>query len=478
MKKLKSFEKQIICIICAFVLCFCSVAPVFAINELSGPQTIAEEKEEKEALDEKESDEKSDKEKKSNSRPVLGEGETGVLIDAVSGRILFEKNGAEKMYPASTTKIMTALLAIEAVERGEISMDTQIEVTKEMIDGLDPDGTNIALKEGEIMSLERLLHGLMIPSGNDAACVIATHIGGSVASFVDMMNGRAEELGATGTHFMNPHGLHDDEHYTTAEDMAKIAHAAMKYDRFRNIVDIVHVKIPPTNKTETERYYISTNGLLSYMRYTDYFFKGSTGIKTGYTSKAGNCLVSGAMRNGVEFIGVIFGGKTSADSHLDSIEMLKWGFNNYVSIVALQKDAMPGEIRVKQGRGADTLTMSVPEAVSATVPEGTKREELEIRLNIPDAIYAPVHAGDEIGTVSVMLNGEELSCGVLLANKTIERSFFWPVMALGEWLWSKPLVRVVSYVAIATAVTLVLAFVYGLIVNIKRANQHRKRRIR
>lgn len=488
MKNLKFFERQIICIIAALTLCFCSIAPVFAVNEMSSPQKVEEKaddanKEEKEEKDKKdEKDEKDEKEsnpdRKGNGKPILGEGEAGVLVDAVSGRVLYEKDGTKRMYPASTTKIMTALLAIEAVERGELSMDTQIEITAEMLSGLDPDGTNIALVEGEIMSLERLLQGLMIPSGNDAACAIATYIGQSIASFVDMMNERARELGATETHFMNPHGLHDDEHYTTAEDMAMIAHAAMKYEKFCNIVDIVHIKIPSTNKTETERYYINTNGLLSYMRYTDYFFKGSTGIKTGYTSKAGNCLVSSATRDGVELIGVVFGGRTPADSHKDNIEMLEWGFENYISITALQKDDMPGEIRVKQGRGADSLTLSVPSAVKVTVPEGVSGDALELRLNIPDAVYAPIQAGDKVGTVSVMLNGEELGSGELLANKTIERSFFWPVMALGEWLWSKPLVRVVAYVAIAAAAMFVIVFVYGLSVNIKRAKNRRRKRIR
>lgn len=475
MKKAEIFKKQLICIIAVIMMCFCTVAPALAVNDLSTNQQTEEKVD---SADKKEQDEEKNEKKKSGGKPVPGEGETGVLVDGVSGRILFEKDGAKKMYPASTTKVMTALLAIEAIERGETYMDTQIEVTKEMIDGLDPDGTNIALVEGEIMSLERLLHGLMIPSGNDAACVIATHIGGSIPAFVDMMNKRAEELGATGTHFVNPHGLHDDDHYTTAADMAKIAHAAMKLEKFRNIVDIVHVKIPPTNKTEQERYYISTNGLLSYMRYTDYYYKGATGIKTGYTGKAGNCLVSSASRNGVDLIGVVFGGKTVTDSHRDSTEMLDWGFENYTSVTVLQKNDMPGEIRVKQGMGTDTLTLYVQGAVKAIVPNGVDSDALELKLNVPDAVYAPIHAGDKIGTVSVMLNGEEIGGGELFATAEIKRSIFWPVMALGEWLWSKPLVRVVSYVVIAGAILFVITFVYGLYTNIKKAKQRRKKRIR
>ncbi len=474
MRKRETLKKQIICIVAVIMMCFCTVDFALAVNDLSTDQQT----EEVYTGDEKGQDKEKTEKKKSDGKPVLGDGETGVLVDGVSGRILYEKDGAKRMYPASTTKVMTALLAIEAIERGETSMETQIEVTKEMIDGLDPDGTNIALVEGEIMSLERLLHGLMIPSGNDAACVIATHIGGSISNFVDMMNKRAEELGATETNFMNPHGLHDDEHYTTAEDMAKIAHAAMKLDKFRNIVDIVHIKIPPTNKTEQERYYISTNGLLSYMRYTDYFYKGATGIKTGYTGKAGNCLVSSASRNGVDLISVVFGGKTVTDSHRDSAEIFDWGFEHYTSVTVLQKNDMPGEIRVKQGRGTDYLTLYVQDSVKAIVPNGVGSDALEMKLNVPDAVYAPIHTGDKIGTVSVMLNGEEVGGGDLFATAEIKRSIFWPVMALGEWLWSKTIVRVISYVAIAGVILFVITFIYGLYTNIKRAKQRRKRRIR
>lgn len=466
--------KKILSSLMAFLICFSFACTVFAVNDLSAADETAESREESK------SEEKSGKEenpvRKDDGEPILGAGETGILVDSASGRVLFEKNSGERMYPASTTKIMTALLAIEAVERGEMSMDTQIEITAEMLEDLDVDGTNIALLEGEILTLEDLLRGLMIASGNDAASAIATYVGKSVASFVDMMNTRAAELGAENTHFVNPHGLHDDEHYTTAADMAKIACEAMKHFEFRNIVDIAHVKIPPTNKTANERYYINTNGLLSTMRYTDLFYRGSIGIKTGYTSNAGNCLVSAATRSGVELIGVVFGGKTSADSHKDSAEMLDWGFERNISIVALNKNAMPCEIRVKQGRRTDTLTLAVTEALNVTVPREVSADELEIRPHIPEKVYAPISQGDKIGTVSILHDGVVLGTGELVATQSIERTIFWPVLALGEWLWSNTLVRVICYAVIAFAVGFVLLFAIGIYRNIKRAKRRRSRR--
>lgn len=408
--------------------------------------------------------------------PILSDGEAGVLVDAGSGRVLFETNADKKMYPASTTKIMTALLAIEAVERGEISMDTQIEITAEMIKDLPIDGSSIGLKEGELMSLDNLLKGLMVASGNDAACAIATAVSGSVPSFVNLMNQKAKELSANDTQFANPHGLHSDEHYTTAEDMSKIACAAMKLPKFRNICDIAHIKIPPTNKTEQERYYINTNGLLSAMRYTQYFYKGSIGIKTGYTDNAGNCLVSAATRGGIELIGVVFGAKDASISHGDSAKMLDWGFANFTSITALSKGDMACEIKVKQGRGTDSLTLAAEAAVKAIVKNGTEISALELVPEIPDAIYAPVTAGTPVGKLKVMLNGEQVGEGVLLATKDVKRSFFWPVMALGEWLWSFTLIRVIVYLILAIIVAFIALFVFVVYTNIKRAKKYRNAR--
>lgn len=408
--------------------------------------------------------------------PILSDGEAGVLVDAGSGRVLFETNADKKMYPASTTKIMTALLAIEAVERGEISMDTQIEITAEMIKDLPIDGSSIGLKEGEIMSLDNLLKGLMVASGNDAACAIATAVSGSVPNFVNLMNQKAKELSANDTQFANPHGLHSDEHYTTAEDMSKIACAAMKLPKFRNICDIAHIKIPPTNKTEQERYYINTNGLLSTMRYTQYFYKGSIGIKTGYTDNAGNCLVSAATRGGIELIGVVFGAKDASISHGDSTKMLDWGFANFTPITALSKGDMACEIKVKQGRGTDSLTLAAKDAVKAIVKNGTEATELELVPEIPDAIYAPVTAGTPVGKLKVMLNGEQVGEGILLATKDVKRSFFWPVMALGEWLWSFTLIRVIVYLILAIIVAFIALFVFAVYTNIKRAKRYRNAR--
>lgn len=415
-------------------------------------------------------------ERKQGEKPILGEGETAILIDSASGRVLYESESGKRMYPASTTKVMTALLTIEAIERGEYSLDTQVEVTADMLEGLDPDGTNMALKAGEILSIDSLLKGLMIPSGNDAAAALAEFIGKGSANFIDMMNKRASEIGCTDTHFVNPSGLHHDDHYTTAADMAKIAQTAMKLDKFRNIVDIAHIKIKPTNKTEKERYYINTNGLLSTMRYGGYYFKDANGIKTGHTSNAGYCLVSSAKRDGLEFIGVVFGGKEVSDSHKDSIEMLEWGFETYSYLRVLSKDDMPCEIKVKLAKSTDAVTLSVAENVNVIVPKGTNVSDLEIRPNIPEHISAPVEAGQEVGTISVLQNGTEIGNGKLIATRAVERSFFWPIMALGDMLWNNIITRTLIILLGLGIILFALAFIRGMYINIKRAKRKQKHR--
>ncbi|MBQ4145181.1 MAG: D-alanyl-D-alanine carboxypeptidase, partial [Clostridia bacterium] len=376
-----------------------------------------------------ETDEKTENPKEdSQGRPILAAGETGVLIDAKSGNVLFESGGDKAMYPASTTKVMTALVALEAVKRGEIKLTDVIEITEEMLDNMDPDGTNMALKAGEIISFEALLYGLMIPSGNDAAIAIAYMVAGGIEPFVEKMNQRAAEMGLKDTHFENPHGLHDENHYTTALDMAHIAKVAMENEIFRNTVDIAHIKIPPTNKTEEERYYINTNGLISAMRYSNYYYPKSTGIKTGYTSQAGNCLVASAEEKGEELISVIFGAEGIDNSHNDSKRLFEYGFNNFEKIAHVFKNQIVGEVDVKQGRSKDSVTLSSVDNIEVLVPNGTKRDQLEIRLNLPEYIYAPVEKGQLVGSVAVYLDGQYLGEGELSADVQIKRSIFWPFM--------------------------------------------------
>ncbi len=443
------------------------------VDEDADEEDIEKSDEEEELTEEEKAEEERKKKRlDSEGRPILSEGETGILVERKTGIIVYESDSQKRMYPASTTKIMTALIAIEAIDRGEIALEDKVEVTEEMLKGLDPDGSNMALVAGEILSMKDLLRGLMIPSGNDAAMAIAYKIGGDVEVFVEKMNNRASELGMKDTHFMNPHGLHHEEHYTTAADMAKLSCVAMGNYIFRDIVDIAHVKIAPTNKTEKGRYYINTNGLLSTMRYADYYYKGAIGVKTGRTTDAGNCLVSAVNRDGLEFVGVLFGGKEIEDSHKDTIRMMDYGYENYEIRCPVSEGDVLGEVKVKHGRKKDTVTVSAKENVYVVVKKDTDPNLLEVSLNLPEAVYAPITKGQEVSNVTISLNGAELGRGELLADVDVSRTVFWPVLAIGEWLWSFMIVRIL----VCAAGVVIVWFIIALIFNIRKNAKRRSRR--
>lgn len=454
-------------------------APIAALTAYAEP-TTAEQEESTSSITNSQTEGTEKQEEKptvdSQGRPILADGETGILIEQKSGAVLYESSSTKRMYPASTTKVMTCLLAVEAIDRGEISLEEPVTITAQMLEGLDPDGSNMALKADEVLTFQQLLWGLMIPSGNDAAMAIAYRLAGSPEAFAEKMNARAAELGLSDTHFANPHGLHDENHYTTAADMAKIARAGMDSDVFRNIVDIAHIKIPPTNKTEKERYYINTNGLISTMRYLDYAYKGATGIKTGRTTEAGNCLVSSAKRNGMELIAVLFNGKDVTASHKDSIRMLDYGFENYETLRGVSQGELLGESKVKYGASKDTVTLAAAENVSVVVPKGTEKSELEIQLNLPETLYAPLSEGQTVASVTVLHNGQELGSGNLVTIVAVERSFFGPAMALGDWLWSFLLIRILAYGILAVVGIVILLFLYRIWQEFKRAKRRKKSR--
>lgn len=317
---------------------------------------------------------------------------SAILIDAKTGNVLFEKESTKKMYPASTTKIMTAMLALEKVAKGEISLDQPITYTETANKTMDPDGSNIALKVGEQMILSDLLKGLLLASGNDAAAIIAEYIGGgSIENFVALMNQKVKSLGLEGTHFANPHGLHNEENYTTAYDMAIIAREAMKNETFRSIVECAHIRLAPTNMNEEERYYINTNNLVSLMRYPYYFYDKATGIKTGSTSEAGYCLVSSAKDGDKEVIAVVFKSDDVSTSHNDSKALLQYGLTDFSSVRFAKVDDIYGEVKVKQSSdGTDHILLSAKDNLEILFPKNTDTSLVEAVTDIPEKVYAPI----------------------------------------------------------------------------------------
>ena len=292
-----------------------------------------------------------------------------ILVDANTGNVLFEKNAQKVMYPASTTKIMTAMVALDAVDAGEVSLDDTFGMSEEAYSTMDIDGSIIGLKVGETMTLKGLLQGLLIASGNDAAAVIAEGISGTIDGFVARMNEKAKELELENTHFMNPHGLHHENHFTTAKDMMIITRKAMENPAFREIVECAHIYLPKTNMSD-ERYFINTNNLVSRMRYPYYFYDKATGIKTGSTSQAGSCLVASAQDGSKSVISVLFNSEDNSTSHNESKLLLEYGLTAFSLRTVAKRDDLFGEIKLKQAAdGTDYLLLSAAKNFEVLFPK-------------------------------------------------------------------------------------------------------------
>ena len=251
------------------------------------------------------------------------EAEAAAVMDVSTGTFLYSKNMEEKEYPASITKIMTALVAIE---NGDL--DKKIKFSTDAVYGIEAESSHIGLRPGEKLTLRQALYGLMLESGNDAANGIAENIGGSISDFVQMMNDKAAELGCVNTHFTNAHGLHNEDHYTCARDMALITQAAVKNETLKEIMGTVEYEIPKTNKVKEVRYFLNHQKML-YDSKNGFKYEGCLGGKTGYTEQALNTLVTVAERDETLLICVVLRTNGSGKTFTESAQLLDYGFDNF-----------------------------------------------------------------------------------------------------------------------------------------------------
>ncbi|MBU5426635.1 D-alanyl-D-alanine carboxypeptidase [Tissierella pigra] len=324
-------------------------------------------------------------------------GESYILIDAETGRVLYERNAHKKMPMASTTKIMTALVALE---NGKL--DDKIAAKGECI-GVE--GSSIYLREGEVLSLKDMLYGLMLRSGNDSSVAIANYIGGSLEGFVSLMNKKAQSIGAVNTNFANPHGLHDDSHYSTAYDLALITKEAFSYEEFGNIVKSKSY----TADREENNYFYNKNKTL-------WEYNGGDGVKTGYTMRSGRCLVSSATRNGMHLIAVSL---NASNWFNDNYKLLDYGFNNYNRQFVYDSNQFIKKIYVLNGN-KEYLNLVTENSLFYPFKEG-ERENIKLSIDVPDTIEAPIEKGDKIGYIYTYLDGKLIHEGSLIAKSTIKR---------------------------------------------------------
>ena len=320
-----------------------------------------------------------------------------VLIDGASGRVLFGQNENESFPMASTTKVMTTLLALE-----NAALDEVVTAGK---NAAGVTGTSLYLSQGERLSMEHMLYGLMLRSGNDAAVAVAEHIAGSVPAFAELMNRRAKALNAD-AHFVNPHGLDAEGHQISALGLALLFREAMKNKDFRTITSTQR-KVIPWVGNEYSRVLENKNKLLK-------TYEGATGGKTGYTGKAGRCLVFSAQRDGMELIGALLNCPTWFDT---ATQLLDWGFENFRPEVALKTGEKAAVLRVRGGV-CDSVDVVAGATLRAAVPVGTLPQA---QLDLPEAVDAPVAAGDVLGTASLMADRHVYAKCDLLAADAVER---------------------------------------------------------
>jgi len=324
-----------------------------------------------------------------------------VIIDEFSGRVLLSHNAETPLPMASTTKVMTALLALELGD-----LDAPVTCSR---NAFGVPGTSIYLSEGETLTLREMLYGLMLASGNDAATAIAEHIGGTVEAFCAMMTARATELGCRKTFFLTPHGLPCEGHYTTAHDLALIARAAMQHAEFREIVGTSRATIP-WEGCGYDRVLNNKNRLLT-------TYEGATGIKTGYTKKAGRCLVFGAERHGMRIIGVVL---NCPDWFDEAARLMDMAFERYEAVTMLEAGDVIAALEVGHSNGA-TVDAILSADLKGVVAKGTIPQ---VEIDLPDVLEAPVSAGQVLGKAQLVAGGVLVAQADLIAANDAARDDF------------------------------------------------------
>jgi len=404
-----------------------------------------------------------------------------IVVDGDNNEILYDFNAYEKRYPASVTKIMTTLVILRAIDAGELSLDTQVTASKEAV--TLPEGSSTAgIVEGEVLTIEQLLYCDLVPSGNEACNILAEALGGSEEAFVERMNQTAANLGMTGTHFANPHGLHDPDHYSTAYDIYLMASAAMKYDIFRKIVSTATYTLEPTNKVSEPRVLHSTNALISNWYVSGVTYSKAIGIKTGYTEEAGRCLASAATdKQGRTFYCVVLGSEYAQDaagnwkfhSFSESSRLLEWGFDNFTRTTLLSEtsDNVIREIPVTLAGDVGHVLAQPVGSIEATMPNDFDPAQAEVKMDLPKSLEAPVTKGQVVGSVSLVYNGVTYGTLDMVATDDVARSNFQYTLKVISDTWALWWVKLL---VIAVVVFILLGIFYLLLIRPAQRGHRRK----
>ncbi|QUH26749.1 D-alanyl-D-alanine carboxypeptidase family protein [Serpentinicella alkaliphila] len=353
-----------------------------------------------------------------------------VLMDYTTGKVIFDHNAHVPAYPASTTKVLTALLALENLDLNEVlTVDYDIYVI----------GSSMYLMKGESFTVEELIQALMIRSANDAAELLAIRISGSVEEFTNLMNKRAKELGALNSNFTNPHGLPDDNHITTAYDLAMITKQALKFDKFREIMSTVNLQFEPTEQTPETRYFRNSNRflwatgrsnqILYNGRYVDIKYDIIDGVKTGYTPQARNCLISSSLKDGHRLIAVVLG-SGGGEVYSDSRKLIDYGYDNFKLVNLIKGNNGYTDISITNSK-ANTTTLYTASDLHAILPKDFNESLLTTRIETKKDIKAPINEGSVLGNLDFIYNSEVVgTVNLINLDEVQSKSFIVKLLSL------------------------------------------------
>lgn len=404
---------------------------------------------------------------------------SAILINLDTGQTVYEKDCDTKRYPASTTKIMTYIIVAEHVNNFK---RTKVPIKQSVLDVLEGTGSsmaNIGAHVGKKMSVLDLLYSMMVPSGNDAAVVLADYVGGgSIDKFVSMMNQKAKDLGCENTHFMNPDGLHDKKHYTTARDLAKITQYALTLPEFSKISNTTTYYV-----TGDEYPLVTTNYLIDSNRGGKYYYQYAKGIKTGTTDEAGHCLVTSGSADGYSYLGVFLKSPYNPDpakdvygTMLDAKALFRWALTKLELNQVASSETPMREEKINLAWGKNSVQLVPEKNINAIVPKDFKESDVKVETTVPESVDAPVKKGDIIGKAVVYYNGPKVKEKTKLAevnlvsSESVERSGILYIFSVIQNIITS------RWFIVVVAAIVLLLILYIIISSIIRRRNRRSRR--
>lgn len=343
---------------------------------------------------------------------MIVDAKSAILIDAASGTVLFEQNSHDRLPPASVTKVMTMLLIMEAIERGQMTLEDKVTISEKAA-GMG--GSQMYMEAGEQQKLETLMMGIAVASANDACVAAAEHHSGTADIFVENMNKRAAEFGMVDTNFVNTNGLPVANHYTSAYDIALMSKELIKYEKIQDWFNIwmTNITVGLPGKKQTELGLTNTNRLIK-------TYPGANGIKTGFTQEAGYCLSASAKKGDLTLIAVIMGSPSSKVRFAEASKLLDYGFANYDSVKLAEKGEPMGMVVIEKG-APNMVNAVAPENISVLVKKGEK-DTIRGELVFKDIISAPIAKGDQLGDLVIYKKDKEITRYPIVAEEKVKKA--------------------------------------------------------